>query len=125
MATTLVVLLLVLTLALGVVLGFYYLGGVRKPVLIGLHIILGAVALEQVAMLLHGAADGSFGASARSGPWAALLIAAAMFFGLIAASLGKLARRTAEFVLVAHALVGIAGFLVFLSWVRSLTNAGG
>jgi hypothetical protein len=123
MQANLVLAVLVATLALGVVLGFLYLSRVRKPVLIGIHIILGVMGLEQVAMLLHGAPNGA-GGLGGSGVWGPLLMASAMFFGLLAPSFAKASRRSAEFLLVTHALAGIAGFLVFLSWVRHVQPGG-
>ena len=118
-----VVMLLTATALVGICLGVFYLRGVRKPVLIGVHFLLAAGGLETLAMLLHGTPDGTMAASGSLGTVAAGLVAAAMFCGLTAALLRR-SPLPANVVLVTHASLGFAGLAVLLAWVdQSLTAA--
>lgn len=112
MPTTPLIVALVASVALGVYLGFLYLARVRRPVLITLHLLLGAAGLLLVAWLLQA------GIGQRQGLIAALLLALAMTLGLAPALLARRWRVGAEVVLAIHAFVGIAGLLVVVSWVK-------
>ena len=52
------ILLPLAVMAVGFVLVAYYLRGIRKPMVIGLHVLLGFGALELMVMLLKGTPDG-------------------------------------------------------------------
>ena len=104
---------LLATLAIGAVIGVYYLGRVRKPLLLSLHLVLGTLGIALLLWRLP-AAPGPVGSNA------AILLAAAVFLGLMARLVFRRSRRLSEFLLVTHVFAGIAGFLVFLSWAATL-----
>lgn len=107
--------------ALGSFLGILYLRGLRrKPVLIGTHLLLGAAGLEQMAMMLRGAPDGTILQAGTLGNLAAGLIAAAMFSGLTAALLPARSRSVFNVTLATHASVGFAGLALFVAWASNL-----
>jgi len=113
-------LFLSLAAALGGYLGWLYLRRTRKPVVIGLHLLLGAAGLETMVMLLRGLPNGEASPAGAYGGVAAGLLAAAMFTGLIAPMLCRGSRRTANLVVASHAGVGLAGFALFVVWVAGL-----
>ena len=92
-AMTAVPVLVILSAAvlLGLYLGLLYLRGERKPVLIGVHFLLGVGGLEALVMLMHGTPGGD---EAPAGYEAAAASAA-------------------------HAGVGAIGFMLLLYWVSS------
>jgi hypothetical protein len=112
-----IALILTASVGLGLYLGWLYLRGVRKPVLNGIHILLGAGALEGLAVLLHGAPNGAAFGARPLGVGALSLFAYAMFSGLIGPIFGRQSRRSGEAVLVTHVSAGLIGFVVFLWWV--------
>jgi hypothetical protein len=105
--------------ALGIYLGVLFLRRVRRPVLIGVHLILGAAAVEMTAMLLRGTPGGEAVPAGAFGVAAACLLAVAMISGFAAPLFYRQSPRTANVVLATHAGVGVAGFLVFLVWAAS------
>jgi len=106
---------------LGVYLGFLYLRRiVRKPVLIGVHLLLGAAGIEMTVMLLRGTPGGEATPAGTFGVVAAGLLALAMVSGLAAPLLGRRSRQTANIMLSTHAGIALAGFALFLAW---MTNA--
>jgi hypothetical protein len=105
---------------LGVLLGVNYLRGVRKPVMIGFHLILGIGGLEQFAEVLGGAPNGVALAAGTYGNAAALVFVASIFTGLGAALLARYSRRRAEMVLISHVGIGAAGFVLLLLWAAQL-----
>ncbi len=113
-----VIVLLSAATALGIYLLLLYFRGVRKPVLVGFHLLLGVGGLEQMAILLHGAPNGE---PARGGPLplAAGLIAVSLIAALTGALVARTSRRTAEAFLAAHITLGSAGLLVLLGWVSN------
>jgi hypothetical protein len=120
MTTIPVLLLLGASAALGLYLGLLYLRGVRKPVLIGTHLLLGAGGLEQLVMVMRGVPNGDTLRAGTFGTVAAGLLVAAMATGLAAPLLAGRSRRGGEAVLVAHICAGLAGFVIFVSWISSL-----
>jgi hypothetical protein len=118
MLEKLVILVLVATLGLGVLIGFQYLVRARRPRLVSTHLILGALGVELAALLLLRAEEPG------AAPWALVLLAGAMFLGLVAGLVWKRYRHSAEALLVAHLFIGIAGFLVLLSWLRRSGGLG-
>lgn len=112
------VLLLGAAVCLGIYLGVEYLRGIRsRPVMIGLHLLLGAGGLEVIAMLLKGTPDGTLVAAGTTGHAAALLLLLAMFTGLTAPMVGRGSRRVMNVALAMHASAAAAGFLLLLAWV--------
>jgi hypothetical protein len=112
-----IALILTAAVGLGLYLGWLYLRGVRKPVLNGIHILLGAGALEGLAVLLHGAPNGAVFVARSLGVAALGLFAYAMFSGLTGPVFGRQSRRAGEAILVTHVSAGLIGFAVFLWWV--------
>jgi len=113
-----IVVLMGAAVALGVLLGVEYLRRVRsKPVIIGIHLLLGAGGLEVFAVLLRGTPDGEVMAPGLVGNAAAGLMFLAMFTGLIAPMVGRKSRRTMNVALATHASVASLGFLLLLAWV--------
>ena len=108
-------LLLTAAVSLGLTLGWFYLHNVRKPMLIGLHLLLGAGALESLAVLLHSshAADAP---GVSPGIVAASLVAWSLFSGLIRPLFAEARPKQGNALLVTHAAAGLTGFFVFLFW---------
>ncbi len=101
-------LFLTIAAGLGLYLGWLYLRGIRrKPVMIGLHLLLGAAGLETMVMMLRGLPNGETSAAGAFGGIAAGLLAAAMFSGLIAPMLCRGSRRTANLVVASHWVAGL------------------
>ena len=106
---------LVGTIALGVVVGLLFLQRARKPRLVAAPLVLALLAAGLVlAMVVTAPAT-------AAGPHWLLplgLIVAALAGGYFAGKLARGSRRAAELMLFGHVMVGLAGFLVFLAWVR-------
>ncbi len=98
----------------GIVVGVLYLRHVRKPVMIGIHLLLGAGALEQLVILLPGLEDTH---SRSTGVTAAGCLAAALALGLVTSLWARGSRQASNIMVAAHAGIGAAGFLLFLAWV--------
>jgi len=104
------------TICLGLWLGLEYLRRVRsRPVMIGMHALLGAGGLEVMVMLLRGAPDGSTLPGTSLMRAAALLLLLAMMSGLLAPMIGRRSRRTMNVALAAHVGVAATGFALFLA----------
>jgi len=103
--------------ALGVVLGIQYLRRIRsQPVLIGMHLLLGAGGMEVLAMLLRGAPDGTLWSGTGMVKIAAGLVALAMVTGLVAPMIGRGSRRTMNVALATHVSIAVAGIALLLAW---------
>ncbi len=112
------ILLVSVQVVIGLYLGFNYLNGERnKPALIGTHLLLGAVALEIMALLLRGAPNGEATAGRPVLTVAAGLTAAALLSGLAGAMFYKPMPKTAKVALYSHAVIGIAAFVALGFWV--------
>jgi hypothetical protein len=108
---------LVGTIALGIVVGLLFLQRTRKPKLVAAHLVLALVAAGLVLALVITAP------AAASGPHWLLplgLIAAALAGGYFAGQFARGSRRRGELMLFGHVVLGLAGFLVFLAWVRHI-----
>lgn len=102
---------------LGVILGVQYLRRVRsQPVVIGLHLLLGAGSMEVLAMLLRGAPDGTTWSGTGMVKIAAGLVAMAMVSGLVAPMIGRGSRRTMNVALATHVSIAVAGIALLLAW---------
>ena len=106
---------LVGTIALGVVVGLLFLQRARKPRLVTAHLVLAILAAGLVLAMVATAP-----ATAAGPQWLLPrgLIGAALAGGYFAGKLARGSRRAAQFMLFGHVVVGVAGFLVFLAWVR-------
>jgi hypothetical protein len=112
------ILLVSVQVAIGLYLGFNYLNGDRnKPALIGAHLLLGAVALEVMALLLRGAPSGAETSARPVLTVAAGLTAAALLTGLAGAMFYKPMPKTAKVALYSHAVIGLAAFVALSFWV--------
>ena len=107
-------------MALGLALAVLHLRGIRKPVLIGLHLLLGLGALEVMVVLLKGTSDSDGLPAGDFGNVSAGFMALAAFVGLLTPILGRRSRLTANAMLLAHGGAGLAGVLLCMAWVSSL-----
>ena len=107
-------------MALGLALAVLHLRGIRKPVLIGLHLLLGFGALELMVVLLKGTSDSDGLPAGDFGNVSAGFMALAAFVGLLTPILGRRSRLTANAMLLAHGGAGLAGVLLCMAWVSSL-----
>lgn len=121
MAVIPLILLFGITAALGVYMGIRYLRGIRnKPMLIGIHLLLGAAGLEVMALLLRGAPDGTVLPSTTPGLVSAGLIAAALLTGFAVPILAKPMPKSITPTLALHAGIGTAGVLLLFYWVWTI-----
>ena len=105
------------TVVLGLLLGVEYLRRVRsKPTVIGFHFLLGAGALEVIAMLLRGTPDGAARPLDGLLQWAAGLLALALFSGLMVPLIGRRSRATMNVALAIHVTLAIAGSGLCVGW---------
>ncbi len=107
-------------MALGLVLGVLHLRGIRKPMLIGLHLLLGFGALELLVVMLKGTPNGDGLPAGDFGNVSAGFLALAGFIGLLTPILGRRSHLTANAMLLAHAGAGLAGVLLCMAWISSL-----
>ena len=111
------IVLLLATVALGVLIGFQWLVRRRRPWLVSLHLALGAAGGWVFFLMLHAPPEGH---AAPPGLAAGILLGAAVLGGLLPRLLAPRIRKAAEWLLVAHVFTGVAAFLVFLSWASRL-----
>ncbi len=97
----------------------YLRGEARQPILIGTHLLLGAAALEQLAVLFRGAPNGDRLPSESLGQTVGFLLVVAMMLGFAAPLLRK-SLSTAHTALIAHVSVAAAGCLLFLVWISRM-----
>ncbi len=111
-------LLLSASMGLGLWMGWQFLRRLgSNPIHIGFHLILGVAGLEMVVMLLRGAPDGSVAAAGALGKSTALVLATAVITGFATSVLARRwSRQGSAWVLAIHALLGSAGFVLFLAW---------
>jgi hypothetical protein len=117
MQTTIPLFLLFANAGLGLLLGIRYLRGIRNtPYVVSLHLLLGATALETLAMVLRGSADGSGPPAGTQGPLTASLVAGALFVGLLIPVFGRRSRQVTTVALAFHASLAAAGVILALTW---------
>lgn len=107
-------------MAMGLVLLVLHLRGVRKPMLIGLHLLLGFGALELMVVLMKGTPNGDGLPAGEFGNVSTGFLALAGFLGLLTPILGRRSRLTANAMLLAHGCAGVAGVLLCMAWVSGL-----
>ena len=109
--------LLLGSVALGLLLGLDYLRRVRsKPALVGFHLLMGAAATELIAMFLRGTPGNS---AIPVGPLlqsAAALLGIALLTGLVAPMIGRRSRSTMNIALIVHVSASTAGVVLCLLW---------
>ena len=106
------------TVAIGLYMGLQYLKGQRNNrMLVGAHVLIGLAGLEVFALLLRGAPDGTHLADSRTGPAAALLLAAALFSGFVVPLIAPAKPGATGLTLAVHASLGLVAFGVLLLWV--------
>ena len=114
------ILLPLAAMALGLVLAVFHLRGIRKPMLIGLHLLLGLGALEIMVVLLKGTPSSDGLPAGDFGNVSAGFLALAAFIGLLTPILGRRSRLTANAMLLAHGSAGLAGVLFCIAWASGL-----
>jgi hypothetical protein len=119
---TLAIAALVGTIALGIVVGLLYLQRVRKPKLVTAHLVMALASTALVLALLVTAPGGATAGPPAVLPLAILAIATAggYFAKRVARRSRPGSRQGAEAMLFSHVVLGLAGFLVFLAWVRHI-----
>ena len=107
--TNLALVLLIATAFLGAILGVLYFQRIRRKGLVNLHL---ALALASTGLVAY-----SFWLTPGRGAWPLGLLAFATAAGYAAFRWVR-PRQASEWVLAAHVMVGLAGILVFISWMR-------
>ena len=106
-------LVMVAAVGLGLFLAWHYMRVGRRPGLNVVHLLLGAVALEQLVVMVH---QGTFNEPLAFNVIIVLGIALAL--GLLSTVVSNRGRRTG-YIVAAHAVTGLAGFAMFLVWLSS------
>jgi len=89
----------------------------RKPVLVGVHLLLGIAGMEATALLMRGAPDGSATPSGSFGRLAGLMLIIALMSGLASPMIGRRwPGRAGNVALGAHVGVAGVGFVLFVAW---------
>lgn len=111
--TALAIALVLATIALGAVVGLFFLQRARRPALVTAHLVL-AVAGAAVILFL---------AATREPPFSGLvplgLITAAIAAGWGAGRVAKRNRALVNVMLPGHVAMGIAAFFVLLAWTKA------
>ena len=112
---------LMAAVTLGCMMGLNYLRGVRStPIMIASHLILGVLALEQMAMILAGTSDeGDRLGERANGRLTLYLFFATLVAGLVAALIRHRPREL-NVALAGHVAAATAGVVAYLTWVRHL-----
>ncbi|MDO9500132.1 hypothetical protein [Falsiroseomonas sp.] len=111
------ILLLVMTLAAGVAAGLLFLQRARRPWLVTAHLVLALGATAAVALLL---ATNPRGEGGPPGLVPLVMLTVSLAAGWSAGRIARRRRPGATLLLAGHAVLGVAGFLVFLAWARNL-----
>jgi hypothetical protein len=111
-------------ISIGICLGLYmgwqvWQGRKNKPVMIGIHFLMGVAALEILVMLMAGGPDGVEMPGANLAQIAAGCIAGAVVIGIIAALTARYSRVAANISLIAHAASALTGFGFLIYWASS------
>ncbi|MFT4078690.1 hypothetical protein [Rhodomicrobium lacus] len=93
----------------------------RRPakLVLGAHILLGMAGLEQVAILIRGAAPSGTAAVGQFGTAAAGLFALSLFSGFVAPIVAQRSKQGGVALLYSHVGLGLAGFASLLIWFGS------
>ena len=93
--------------------------GIRKPILIGVHLLAGLAALELLVFYLK---DVNNGEGLPAGPYgnvAAGFLAGAAFSGLISPILGRRSKLWADSLIATHVGCGLLGAVTAIAWAAS------
>ena len=104
---------------LGAYLLLLYTRGVRKPVLIGFHLLLGFGGLETLVVLLKGTPNSDGIPAGPYGNIAAGFLALAAFSGLLAPIIGRRSNGAANLMVITHVGMGLAGLALCIAWASS------
>ena len=107
MSTAPAIVALLATIAMGAVVGFHHLARARKAGLVRLHLALALLGTGLVGWMAVAAAGGA---------WPLGLLGLALALGYAAPRLWRRSSGGAQAALIGHVFVGVAGFLVLLSW---------
>jgi hypothetical protein len=108
---------LLATIALGGAVGVLYLQRVRRARLVTLHL---ALAIAAAILVVVSVAATPAGTGGPHGLWPVALVAGALALGYGAFRVRWGTRRGSDVALVAHVVLGIAAFFVFLAWRKTL-----
>ena len=111
--------LLVAAALLGAYLLLLYTRDVRKPVLIGFHLLLGFGGLETLVVLLKGTPNSDGIPAGPYGNIAAGFLALAAFSGLLAPIIGRRSNGAANLMVITHVGMGLAGLALCIAWASS------
>ena len=106
-------LVMVAAVGLGLFLAWHYVRVGRRPGLSVVHLLLGAVALEQLIVLVH---QGTFNEPLAFN--VIIVLGVALALGLLSTVVSNRGRRTG-FIVAAHAVAGLTAFTMFLVWLSS------
>jgi hypothetical protein len=119
--STLILAFITLTIAvlLGTTLALFYLGIVRwRSTMVGaVHGVLGAMGLGMLAFALKGPARGVVHGVDSFGKYAAIAAALALVGGCVFVLLPVLSRRGTNWLIGGHAILGIAAYVLLLTYV--------
>jgi len=102
---------------LGAILGLEYLRRVRsRPVMIGMHFLLGAAGVEVLVFLMRGAPDGTVTQFGTLGNTAAAFLVFALFVGVLAPMIGRRSRATMNVALFTHVGAAGLGLILLVAW---------
>jgi hypothetical protein len=89
----------------------------RKPVLVGVHLLLGIAGMEATALLLRGAPDGSATAAGSFGRSAGLMLILALMSGLASPMVARhWPGRAGNVALGTHVGIAAIAFALFVVW---------
>ncbi len=117
-----IVLILIAAVALGGYNLWLRLRGLRKPMVVGAHLMAGIGSLVVLVFFLKDANAGEGIAAGPFGNVAAAFLALAVLSGLLGPILGRDSRQIANALLAVHATCGAAGFVTALAWFNRLGN---
>jgi hypothetical protein len=120
MTTAFVIVFLSSTLFVGLYLISLHLPDVRQPIAIGLHGALGLSALISLGLFVRGAANENVIAANRFGYLSCGFLALAALLGLMTSYLARRSPMVANVLLLTHASLAAAGFVLCAAWISSL-----
>jgi len=120
MQAGLIVVLMCLAAGLGLYLLTLHVRGVRKPVLIGVHVILGFFATEQTVVTIKGSNYGDLLPPQPAGDLVACFLGLALFAGLVGPLFQRKSPHVTERILIAHITLGAAALVLALRWASTL-----
>ena len=120
MTTAPIVIFYLAAAALGAYILLLWFRRARRPTLIGLHLILGAAALETLFAFMRNVDIDEHGRAHSLGFTAGCFMALAMFSGFCAQLLRNQPKVVSNALLATHVGSGLAGFFIVLAFVSQL-----